>query len=45
MKLHYHPISTTSRPVMLFAAESRFEAATLTKDLAGLARVVKARRR
>src|SRR6185295_18661378 len=22
MKLHYHPISTTSRPVMLFAAES-----------------------
>ena len=23
MKLYYHPISTTSRPVMLFAAESR----------------------
>jgi glutathione S-transferase len=22
MKLHYHPISTTSRPIMLFAAES-----------------------
>lgn len=22
MKLYYHPISTTSRPVMLFAAES-----------------------
>jgi glutathione S-transferase len=23
VKLHYHPISTTSRPVMLFAAENR----------------------
>lgn len=22
MKLYYHPISTTSRPIMLFAAES-----------------------
>lgn len=25
MKLHYHPASTTSRPVMLFAAESGFD--------------------
>jgi hypothetical protein len=23
MKLYYHPISTTSRPIMLFAAESK----------------------
>jgi release factor glutamine methyltransferase len=34
-----------SRVTALFAADGRFEPATITKDLAGLARVVKARRK
>jgi len=38
------PIMAT-RVVDLFAADGRFEPATITKDLAGLARVVKARRK
>ena len=25
MKLHYHPVSTTSRPIMMFAADHRLE--------------------
>jgi len=25
MKLYYHPVSTTSRPIVLFAAESGIE--------------------
>ena len=25
MKLYYHPVSTTSRPVVLFAAESKID--------------------
>ena len=25
MKVYYHPVSTTSRPIMLFAAENRFD--------------------
>ena len=27
MKLYYHPVSTTSRPVVLFAAESKIDLA------------------
>jgi release factor glutamine methyltransferase len=34
-----------SRVVELFAADGRFEPATIAKDLAGLARVVKAQRK
>lgn len=33
MKLYYHPISTTSRPVMLFAAESRIPLEMQVVDL------------
>ena len=33
MKLYYHPISTTSRPVMLFAAESRIPLEMKVVDL------------
>jgi len=33
MKLYYHPISTTSRPVMLFAAESRIPLELQVVDL------------
>ena len=33
MKLYYHPISTTSRPIMLFAAESRIPLEMQVVDL------------
>ena len=33
MKLYYHPISTTSRPVMLFAAENQIPLEMLVVDL------------
>jgi glutathione S-transferase len=35
MKLYYHPVSTTSRPIMLLAAESGLELEYQVVDLFG----------
>ena len=33
MRLHYHPASTTSRPVMLFVAENKIPMETTVVDI------------